>query len=115
MKKIIYAFAVCAVALSIGSCSKDEPERFTAEEIEEYNFQQIKLKKINNYLFEVTNNDFYTRYYYNPYTYGDEFMGIKEWHGACAGVRNGDFVGRNFDWFMYLTSNGTSNRILFIN
>ena len=98
MKKIIYAFAVCAVALSIGSCSKDEPERFTAEEIEEYNFQQIKLKKINDFLFDVTNSEFYTRYYYNPYTYGDEFMGLKEWHGACSGVRNGDFVGRNLDW-----------------
>ena len=61
---------MCAVALSIGSCRKDEPERFSAEEIENY----------------------------NPYSFGDEFTGLKEWHGACAGVRNGDFVGRNFDW-----------------
>lgn len=98
MKKIIYAFTVCAVVLFTGSCSKDETEMFTAEEIEEYNFQKVELKKINDYLFEVTNNDFYTRYYFNPYSVGDEFMGLKEWHGVCAGVRNGDFIGRNFDW-----------------
>ena len=82
MKKIIYAFTVCAVVLFTGSCSKDETEMFTAEEIEEYNFQKVELKKINDYLFEVTNNDFYTRYYFNPYSVGDEFMGLKEWHGV---------------------------------
>ena len=98
MKKIIYAFTVCAVVLFTGSCSKDETEMFTAEQIDEYNFQKVKLKRINDYLFEVTNNDFYTRYYFNPYSVGDEFMGLKEWHGVCAGVRNGDFIGRNFDW-----------------
>ena len=98
MKKIIYAFTVCAVVLFTGSCSKDETEMFTAEQIDEYNFQKVELKKINDYLFEVTNNDFYTRYYFNPYSVGDEFMGLKEWHGVCAGVRNGDFIGRNFDW-----------------
>ncbi|MBQ0165399.1 MAG: linear amide C-N hydrolase [Bacteroidales bacterium] len=98
MKKIIYAFTVCAVVLFTGSCSKDETEMFTAEQIDEYNFQKVELKRINDYLFEVTNNDFYTRYYFNPYSVGDEFMGLKEWHGVCAGVRNGDFIGRNFDW-----------------
>ena len=98
MKKIIYAFTVCAVVLFTGSCSKDETEMFTAEQIDEYNFQKVKLKRINDYLFEATNNDFYTRYYFNPYSVGDEFMGLKEWHGVCAGVRNGDFIGRNFDW-----------------
>lgn len=77
---------VCAVALLTGSCSKNEPERFTAKEIERYNFKKIKLKKINDYLFEVTNSEFYTRYYYNPYTFEDGFMGVKEWHGACSGI-----------------------------
>lgn len=99
MRKILLitsVFAVCAMVLLCTSCNK--PESFTIEEIEEYNFQKINLKQINDYLFEVTNNDFYTRYYYNPYSVVDGFMGVKEWHGVCSGIRNGDFVGRNLDW-----------------
>lgn len=98
MKKVLFMLALLIVVAYISSCRKDDMEKFSAEEIEEYNFQQIPVTKINDYLFEVTNSDFYTSYIFNPYSVGDEFNGLSTWHGVCTGIRNGDLVGRNLDW-----------------
>lgn len=110
MRKIFNSFvalAVCASAMTVASCSKDDPApepdsdkeaKYTLKELEAYNFKHITIKKVADYLYEVDNDDYYTSYQYNPFSSGAEFNGVKEWHGVCAGVRNGDLCGRNLDW-----------------
>lgn len=95
--KSILALAVCAVAMVFVSCSKDD-DKYTIEELEDYNYKHVAIKRVTDYVFELDNNDYYTKYYFNPYSAGGSFNGVAKWHGACAGVRNGDFFGRNLDW-----------------
>lgn len=94
MKTYKFFFVALAVCL-LSSCGE---EKFTMSELEDYNFKHITVKKVTDYLFEVNNDDYYTNYFFNPYTMGSEFNGVRNWHGACAGVRNGDLFGRNLDW-----------------
>lgn len=92
------AFALCAAAATVTSCNGDDEEKYSIKEIDDYNYKHITIKKINDYLFELENEDYYTDYNYNPFSSGGEFNGVKRWHGVCAGVRNGDLCGRNLDW-----------------
>lgn len=108
MKKIInsvFALAVCASAMTVTSCTKEEtivmPDqtgKYTLKELEDYNFKHVTIKKVNDYLYEVDNNDYFASYNYNPFSSGAEFNGVKDWHGVCAAVRNGVLCGRNLDW-----------------
>lgn len=109
MKKILNSFlalAVCVSAMMVTSCSKekiievqtDQEGKYTLKELEDYNFKQVTIKKVNDYLYEVDNNDYYPSYFYNPFSSGAEFNGVKDWHGVCAAVRNGNLCGRNLDW-----------------
>lgn len=93
---LLLAVAACAF---IG-CSKDDVERYTIDEIEDYNFKHVPVKEVGegNYLYEIFNDDYQTRYYFNPLSMSPDFNGVKQWHGVCAGVRNGDIFGRNLDW-----------------
>lgn len=97
------AVAVCAtMSASFVSCSSDddEEEKYTFDELVDYNYRKVPVKEIGSrsYLYEVYNNDYWTKYYYNPLTLTGEFNGLREYHGVCAGVRNGNFFGRNLDW-----------------
>lgn len=94
---------VAALCLTFASCSSDNDnnngeERYTIKELEEYNFKHVSISKVNDYLYEIDNADYYPDYYYNPFASGSEFNGVSKWHGVCAGVRNGDLCGRNLDW-----------------
>lgn len=104
MKKFFNSFlalAVCAAAMSVASCSKDDSDKetkYSLKQLEDYNYKHVSIKKVNDYLYEVDNDDYYTSYNYNPFSSGGTFNGVKEWHGVCAAVRNGDLCGRNLDW-----------------
>lgn len=50
-----FALALMVVAMVFASCSKDDNEKFTVKELEEYNFKQVSINKINDYLYEVCN------------------------------------------------------------
>lgn len=100
-KQDYFPMFVAGLCLAFISCSKDkDEERYTFEELEEYNYKHIPVKSIDkgNYLFEVYNDDYWTKYYYNPLTMSNELNGVKQYHGVCAGIRNGNFFGRNLDW-----------------
>lgn len=93
--------ALCVGAVVMSCKPKNDPdteERYTLRELEDYNYSHVTIKKVTDYLYEVNNDNYFTNYYYNPFSSGTEFNGVKEWHGACAAVRNGNFFGRNLDW-----------------
>lgn len=100
MKKFYLTLSLIALAsFSIIGCS-DNPEKYSIDEIEDYNFKHIPVTEVGtgNYLYEIYNDDYETRYYFNPLSMSSEFNGVKQWHGVCGGVRNGDIFGRNLDW-----------------
>lgn len=101
MKNFFFTLLFIASATSafIG-CTSDDIEKYTIDQIEDYNFKQIPIKEIGkgNYLYEVYNDDYETRYYYNPLSMSNDFNGVKQWHGVCAGIRNGNLFARNLDW-----------------
>lgn len=96
MRKLSLIGIATLAACILSSC--DPEEKFTLSELEAYNYKHVTVKKVMDYLYEVYNDDYYTDYSYNPYTAGSEFNGVKQWHGVCAAVRNGNYFGRNLDW-----------------
>ncbi len=95
MKKLTILFCSIA-AILFSSCSHDE--KFTMQEIEDYYYKHVPTKRVTDYLYEVNNDDYYANYIYNPFASSSSFNGASRWHGVCAGVRNGNFFGRNLDW-----------------
>lgn len=79
MKKILLILGICALIFT--SCDKEKAVNFT---------------KIADMLYEVT----YDTYSEKPVGTYQEFSGEM----ACSCVRNGDFVGRNFDFYMNQTA-----------
>lgn len=81
MRKICLILGICALAFT--SCKKEKAEFG-------------KFKKVSKMLYEVT----YDTYCENPIGSFQEFCGDL----GCSSVRNGDFHGRNFDYFMNQSS-----------
>lgn len=107
MKKFFSTLTIVAMAATtIIGCSSDNTDntdnanKYTLEELEEYNYKQVPIKEIGsgNYLYEVYNDDYWTKYYFNPYAMSSDFNGVSQYHGVCAGIRNGNLFGRNLDW-----------------
>lgn len=97
---LLFASMIAASCLAFIGCKDDNTDKYSLEELEEYNFAHVPFTEVgkDNYLYEVYNDNYYTRYYYNPYSSGGEFNGMQKYHGVCAGIRNGDYFGRNLDW-----------------
>lgn len=102
MKKRFLVLPFLAGLLCFSSCSSDDSssteERYTIAELEEYNYKHVAIKKIGEQLYEIQNDDYWTNYAYNPYATGEGMNGVREWHGLCGALRNGDLYGRNLDW-----------------
>lgn len=58
-------------------------------------FNALDIKKVDNYLYEVTYNDY--DYSIADSVVADVVSSFKP--GACSCARKGDFVGRNYDWY----------------
>ncbi len=97
MKKPFLLLTGVLALMALTGCEPNEP-KYTISELEEYNYRHIPIKQVGDHLYEVNNDNYWTSYAYNPFASGSEFNGIKEWHGVCAGIRNGNFFGRNLDW-----------------
>lgn len=85
MKKFFSIFG-CLIALFLTACDKEtQNDRF---------MQDLKLSKVTDYFYEV---------YYDDYDYelAEKFnRKTNNSHlGACSSVRNGNFHGRNYDWY----------------
>ena len=87
MKKIIYSFLVLA-AVSLNSCEQRKTENAA---------EPAQPEKITDYLFEYTADN-----YCDTVPNGMVEMATKEF--ACSAVRNGNFYGRNFDYFISETA-----------
>lgn len=101
MKNLYSILTLIALAsFAFISCSDDDAEKYTIDELEDYNYKQVPVKEVGtgNYLYEIYNDNYWTRYYYNPLAMSSEFNGVSQWHGVCAGIRNGNLFGRNLDW-----------------
>ncbi|MCQ2436599.1 MAG: linear amide C-N hydrolase [Clostridia bacterium] len=88
MKKIVsMLLVICMSVLAITACGDSNGKDPVGNEYE-------KITKAADMLYEVTYDEYSSEI--PPASASDRMMGDM----ACSGVRNGDFVGRNFDYIM---------------
>lgn len=90
MKKIVAIMLIGVMALAFYACGSKEDKNTPIDENQAY-LDSLNIEKVDNYLFKCD----YTEYDYD--TVSSEFETLYK-GGGCSAVRNGDLVGRNFDW-----------------
>ena len=90
MKKIVAIMLIGVMALAFYACGSKEDKNTPTGENQAY-LDSLNIEKVDNYLFKCD----YTEYDYD--TVSSEFETLYK-GGGCSAVRNGDLVGRNFDW-----------------
>ena len=92
------AFAVLALTSVVAICVLANKQKFV---------EDLQIEKVQDYLYEINYNDEF------DWEYGQGFLTSRYANanaGKCSSVRNGNFVGRNYDWY-YDEASDFINRI----